>query len=231
MQTALQRASRALRPSRLSSTSTHTKSHTNELRVSLLRVGSGANTSGAGMSRALQGALLLLAAGATSGGVLLCARDESNSRSGSGGDRLPNPKKEGSWREWLPHASQPSAESYRSNVANVAPTSVSSGEAAQASMGVRYNEQVGGRFGVDVANDAVGNKIISIGGGAAAVELAANARLSMPVEHAILTKVSSNNKTIRIRHKQAPRARKRMDGDADSFVFPVAFVCVCVCVL
>ena len=178
MQLSLHRAASALRPARLSSTAAKAKAQPTDLRVSLVRVGgAGSKTSGAGMSRALQGALLLLAAGAT-----------------SGGDRLPNPKKEGSWREWLPHASQPSAESYRSNVANVAPPSVSSGEAAQASTGVRYNE-VGGRFGVDVANDAVGNKIISIGGGAAAVELAANARLSMPVEHAILTKVSTT--TIR----------------------------------
>jgi len=221
VQLSLHRAASALRPARLSSTAAKAKAQPTDLRVSLVRVGgAGSKTSGAGMSRALQGALLLLAAGATSGGVLLCARDESNSR--SGGDRLPNPKKEGSWREWLPHASQPSAESYRSNVANVAPPSVSSGEAAQASMGVRYNE-VGGRFGVDVANDAVGNKIISIGGGAAAVELAANARLSMPVEHAILTKVSTNNKTTRMRHhKHANDGRRTL--------IRFCFVCASVCV-
>lgn len=186
MQLSLRVASRALRSSRLSSTNTKATTKPSDLNVSLFRVSAsnGSSSNGTrqrstGMKRALQGALLVLAAGATSGGVLLCARDE----------RLPNPKKEASWREWLPHSSQPSAESYRSNVANVAPPSVSSGEAAQASMGVRYNEQSGGRFGVDVANDAVGNKIIQIGGGAAAIELAANARLSMPVEHAILTKV------------------------------------------
>lgn len=182
VQLSLRVASRALRSSRLSSTNTKATTKPSDLNLSLFRVSASNGSNGTrqrstGMKRALQGALLVLAAGATSGGVLLCARDE----------RLPNPKKEASWREWLPHSSQPSAESYRSNVANVAPPSVSSGEAAQASMGVRYNEP-GGRFGVDVANDAVGNKIIQIGGGAAAVELAANARLSMPVEHAILTK-------------------------------------------